>query len=73
MSSNKKWFIKTRGSYLPKTWQGALTYIPYLTYLIGVSTYVYYANLGFWTSILIAIPNWVTAGAIMSWVAARKS
>ncbi len=70
---NNKWFKKVRGSYLPITWQGAVTYIPYVTYLVVTYYYsmVYY---GFsLTSLFIIVPNWVAAIAVMTWVASRKS
>jgi len=73
MKSNKKWFKKVRGSYLPNSWQGAVYYLPYLAYLLFV---YYYAmtNIGYnWTSILIIIPNWVAAAAVMTWAASKRS
>jgi hypothetical protein len=37
MPSRRKgaWFVKLRGSYLPCSWQGWLTYIPYISLVIG--------------------------------------
>ncbi len=67
------WFYKVRGSYLPATWQGWLTYVPFLTYVISVL--VIAANVtdsaaGF---IMTIFPQWVAAAVVMTWIAARKS
>jgi hypothetical protein len=68
-----KWFIKTRGSYLPNSWQGWLTYIPYAAYLVGPLILVLHNQDDFWTALFIVIPNWIAAVAIMQWIAVRKS
>lgn len=73
MSKTKPWFIKVRGSYLPYSFAGKLTYIPYLAYTIGVLVYVFEHDFTFWTSFFIVIPNLVAAAAVMNWIAARKS
>jgi len=72
-SSHQKWFIRVRGSYLPQSSQGWLTYIPYVTYLLGSLIYVIHHNYDLWISVFILIPNWVAAAAIMNWVAANNS
>ena len=68
-----KWFTKTRGSYLPSTWQGALTYIPYLAYLIGVLVFVLNNHDSFWTAFFTVVPNWIVASLMLEWIASRKS
>lgn len=68
-----RWFRKVRGSYLPCSRQGWLTYIPYVTYLIGVLVFVMVSHYGFWISLYVLIPNWVAAAAIMNWLATNKS
>lgn len=70
---NNKWFKKVRGSYIPINWQGALTYIPYILYLLTSYLYAmtYYGYSA--TSFFIIVPNWVAAIAVMTWVASRKS
>lgn len=72
-STKNKWFIKIRGSYLPKSWQGWLTYIPFLAYLIGVLVFVVSSNYSLWQSLFWVIPNYVAAAAIMTWLANNKS
>jgi len=67
------WFVPVRGSYLPASWQGWLTYLPFVAYL--VFTLVYAVN---WISslaqaILFIVPNFVAAAAVMTWVAKRMS
>ena len=69
----QKWFVKVRGSYLPSSWQGWLTYIPYLAYVLGVLVVALRSQTSFWNALFIVIPNWVAAFAIMQWVATRKS
>ncbi len=72
-SNKSKWFKQVRGSYIPISWKGWLTYIPYICFL-GVSAGVVKANAS--SSIEAAIgvvPYWVSALVIMSWIAKRKS
>ncbi len=68
-----KWFIKVRGSYLPNSWQGWLTYIPYTVYVAAVLIYVIMHNTDLWQAAFVLIPNWIAALAIMTWVAKAKS
>jgi branched-subunit amino acid transport protein len=73
MNKNKKWFKKIRGSYLPNSWQGWLTYIPYLAYLIG-SVFVIKSQTTHGWSIFYALSaQWVAATVVMTWVAQHKS
>jgi len=67
------WFISIRGSYLPKTWQGWLLYIPYLAYLVGVTWYVLTGYPTLAQAVFILVPNWIAAIVIMTWVAQRTS
>ena len=71
--TNNKLFKKVRGSYIPNNWKGALTYIPYLAYLVLAYYYsmVYYGYS--LTSLFIIVPNWVAAVAVMTWFASRNS
>jgi hypothetical protein len=85
---NKPWFIKVRGSYLPCSWQGWLTYVPYV-YLIG---YGFWHVIGqdVWTchafgncvlrqqtiianAVLTLIPYVVALVVVMTWIAKKKS
>lgn len=67
------WFVKLRGSYLPMTWQGRLTYIPYLGYLMAVLVFAAQTSENAMQFVMIIVPQWVAAVAIMTWIAARKS
>lgn len=70
---NGKWFIKVRGSYLPNSPAGWLTYIPYVGYVVGVTGLALHERYGFVTTALVLIPNWVAAAAIMELLAANHS
>jgi branched-subunit amino acid transport protein len=67
------WFIKTRGSYLPQSWQAWLSYVPYLAYLIGVLVFVLQRHDSLWLAIFTTVPNWIAASVIMTWIAKRMS
>lgn len=71
--NSDKWFIRVRGSYLPNNLNGALTYIPYVIYLLLPLAFVLINGYDIWLSLLLVIPNWVAAVAIMNWVAANNS
>lgn len=71
--AQKSWFIHIRGSYLPRSWEGWLTYLPFFAYLIIVLVYVLRQHHGFWAALLTALPNWVAATVIMTWIASQKS
>jgi hypothetical protein len=67
------WFMPIRGSYIPVSWQGWLTYIPFVGYLV-------FATVMGWQSadtpskaILFIVPNWIAAAAVMTYVAKRTS
>jgi len=67
------WFVKVRGSYLPASRQGWLTYIPYVSFLCASMIYV---NQTASTVIEIPIrilPYWVSTAIVMHWVASRNS
>ena len=70
---NPTWFIKVRGSYLPNSGAGWLTYIPYLVYLVGTTVAALHEHYGFITTMLLLVPNWIVAAAVMNWVAERHS
>jgi len=67
------WFVAVRGSYLPISPLGWLTYIPFVAYLV-YSLIVAFAYPGSnWKAVLWIVPNWVAAAAIMTYVAKRTS
>lgn len=67
------WFVKKRGSYLPCSWQGWLTYIPFVAYLITSLLVVRHQFSSVITDIYYTLPQWVMAAVILTWVAQRKS
>lgn len=67
------WFVSLRGSYLPVSWQGWLTYIPFTAYLV-YSWFVAFAYTGNdLKAVLWIVPNWVAAAVIMTWIARATS
>lgn len=67
------WFIKVRGSYLPASGPGRLTYLPFLAFLVFSCSAAFEGTDSWTMAILFIIPNWVAAAAIMTYIAARKS
>lgn len=72
-SKSPVWFIRTRGSYLPTSWQAWLLYIPYTVYLVGVLVYVFQQHDTLGDALFTLVPNWIAAIAVMSWIAQRCS
>lgn len=82
------WFVKLRGSYIPCSWQGWLTYIPFIALvLVGffpiVSTIITFRDMQilgtqFWisqviTMVMFVLPYQVALVVVMHWIARRKS
>jgi hypothetical protein len=67
------WFTHVRGSYLPLSWQGWLTYILYAAYLIFTVTVGWRDIHSATIAILYIVPNWIAATGLMTWVAYHKS
>jgi len=67
------WFYKLRGSYLPATWQGWLTYVPFTAFLVWSGLYVLEAYFSISEALLVIFPAWVAAGVVMTWVASKKA
>jgi hypothetical protein len=76
MKKSKYWFVKTRNSYLPSSWQGWLTYVPFIAYLISSTLLMEHLSKHTGTAVRIfygILPEWIAAGAIMTWLAQAKS
>jgi membrane-anchored protein YejM (alkaline phosphatase superfamily) len=74
-SKTKKdvWFTAVRGSYLPASWQGWFSYIPFVAYLL-FTLFTGWANTNSTAlAILFVAPNWIAATVVMTWVAKRMS
>lgn len=67
------WFKRVRGSYLPCSWQGALTYIPFLAFLITSLVITLHAQSSLAMAVLLVFPQWVAAVVVMTWLASRKA
>jgi len=67
------WFIAIRGSYLPVSWWGWLTYIPFIAYLTYSAVAAYKLTDSAAETILWTVPNWTAATVIMTWIARRTS
>jgi hypothetical protein len=67
------WFIPVRGSYIPASWQGWLTYIPFVAYLIYSVIVAWDYTSNDWKAVLWIVPNWVTAALVMTWIARQMS
>lgn len=67
------WFIPLDWSYLPASWQGWLTYIPFIAYL-AATFFIIDAGASSLASTLFAVlPYWVSGVVIMHWLASHKS
>lgn len=67
------WFVKIRGSYLPCTWQGWLTYIPFVAYLVLSFGAIVRDTGSVLMMIYLLVPAWIAGAVIMTWIAQRKS
>lgn len=72
-SKRINWFIPVRGSYLPHSWQGWLTYIPFSAYLIYAFVIGWQNTNTSAQALLFIVPNWVAAVVVMTWIAQRTS
>ena len=70
---SKKWFIKVRGSYLPNAWQGWLTYIPFVGYLVAGFAYAAHHHSDLAGAAFFLFTQWIVAAIVMTWVAQRTS
>ncbi len=67
------WFVKVRGSYLPCTWQGWLTYVPYVVFLVAAFLMVDKTSHSASDTLIGIVPYWVSAAVVMTWLARTKS
>ncbi len=71
--ASNKWFVEIRGSYLPNSWQGWLTYVPYTAYAVGILIFALDNSSDWLHAIPIIVPNWLVALIVMTWLAEHKS
>lgn len=67
------WFYRIRGSYLPATWQGWLTYVPFITFLIWSGLYSIETSFSLSEAVMLVFPTWVAAAVVMTWIASKKA
>ncbi len=67
------WFYKVRGSYLPATWQGWLTYIPFIAFLLWSWFYGLASTDSVAQAFLLIFPTWIASAVVITWVASKKS
>jgi len=72
-TKKSKWFKQVRGSYIPISWQGWLTYVPYIYFLMATAWSVNRSADSISDALFNIVPYWVSAIVIMSWIAKRKS
>lgn len=70
---SKKWFTKVRGSYLPNSRQGWLSYIPYTLYLLVAMVFALHYKHPTGSAVLIILPFWLAGAVLMTWFAERNS
>jgi hypothetical protein len=68
-----KWFTSVRGSYLPRSSAGWLTYIPYFTFLLFSFILVWELNINQVVKVYLVLIQWAFAGLFMTWIAKTKS
>lgn len=67
------WFVPVRGSYLPASIAGWLTYIPFIAYLLFTMIVAWEQASSHLVAVLYIVPNWVAATAVLTWVARRTA
>lgn len=70
---NKAWFISVRGSYLPNSTAGWLTYIPYIAYILAVFYIAINETDSYGLAVLYIVPNLIAAIIVMTYIAAKRS
>jgi hypothetical protein len=67
------WFVKLRSSYIPATWQGWATYIPFLAVTITGMQLIWMRDESLADLLIFGLPFLVATGVVMTWFAARKA
>jgi hypothetical protein len=72
-SKKNVWFIRVRGSYLPASLQGWLTYVVFLSYVVITAIITFDINTSVWYQALATFSLWVTGAVILTFVAESSS
>lgn len=67
------WFVAVRGSYLPNSKQGWLTYIPYIGYCLLVPYIAFTEGDSIAYQLFVTISNWLLATFVLTVIAQRNS
>lgn len=67
------WFVPVRGSYLPASPEGWLTYVPFIAYIVFALIAGIQLTSSISMAVLFIVPNWIAAAAVMTWLASKKS
>ena len=67
------WFVPLRGSYLPVSPAGWLTYIPFVAYLFLTLKVGLIHTSSAAAAVLFIVSTWALALAVMTYIAAKKS
>lgn len=70
---SNKWFIRVRGSYLPNSWEGWLSYVPFTIFLLTVLIAAMRTQHSVSDVFYMIFPQWVAAAVVMTWIAKQKS
>lgn len=62
----RAWFKHLRGSYIPVNYKGALTYIPFVAYLLVSILIPFHYIDSKAVATFVVIPNWLLAAVIMT-------
>jgi len=69
----KAWFKKTRGSYLPISWQGALLYVPMIYFVVMAFIVIDKNSHSVSDTLINWFPYLVCTGVVMHWIASKRS
>jgi hypothetical protein len=72
-SKRRRWFIPVRGSYLPNSPAGWLSYTPFTAYLVFALVFGWRDTDTTAQAVLFIVPNWIAAAVMMTWLAKRTS
>lgn len=72
-SQKNTWFVAVRGSYLSCSWQGWLTYVPMVAFVVLVTMAIVDKSDTISDVLFGLIPYYVCTAVVMHWIASIKS
>jgi hypothetical protein len=73
VAKSQAWFKPLRKSYIASTYQGALCYIPFVSYLLLSAIVVIRYMSSKFVAVFVIIPNWLAAYLLMTAFARSRS